>query len=201
MVTRIPARWVQAIIPPLNSFSFLKVHENILFLLRFTIELEVCSQAQTRASRDLTIDQARRARLKLFILHGTAWHCIVVIIVFSRVLTLSRISRTDHLYNSNFIIKFNSELWPDVASRARIRLAIRARDRRPTSRRTVVSLVSRVGRFLASARLIGLILWGRISDNSDKYSMCIDIFIKLNEESETRRGAHVRLRLHSSTMR
>ena len=33
-----------------------------------------------------------------------------------------------------------------------------------------------------------LLLWGRISDNSDKYSMCIDIFMKLNEE--TRRGAH-----------
>ena len=33
-----------------------------------------------------------------------------------------------------------------------------------------------------------LILWGRISDNSDKYSTCIDIFMKLNEE--TRRGAH-----------
>ena len=32
-----------------------------------------------------------------------------------------------------------------------------------------------------------LILWGRISNNSDKYSTCIDIFMKLNEE--TRRGA------------
>ena len=55
---------MQAIIPPLNSFSFLKVHrtKKIIFLLYFTIE--VCIQAQTRASpdlTDLTIDQSHVA--------------------------------------------------------------------------------------------------------------------------------------------
>ena len=66
-LTRIPARWVQAIIPPLNYFSFLKVHgrtKKIIFLLYFTIE--VCIQAQTRASpdlTDLTIDARRGARV------------------------------------------------------------------------------------------------------------------------------------------
>ena len=54
-------------------------------------------------------------------------------------------------------------------------LYIRARDR---PHRTVVS----------AASWPPLILWGRISDNSVKYSTCIDMFMKLNEE--TRRGAH-----------
>ena len=67
---------------------------------------------------------------------------------------------------------------------ARTRLAIRARDR---PHRTVVS----------AAFWPPLILWGRISDNSVKYSTCIDMFMKLNEE--TRRGAHTGL--HSLTMR
>ena len=75
-ITRIPARWVQVIIPPLNSFSFLKVHrtKKIIFLLYFTIE--VCIQAQTRASRDLTdftIDQTRVAA-RASETFNFAWH-------------------------------------------------------------------------------------------------------------------------------
>ena len=81
---------MQAIIPPLNSFLFLKVHEKDNFLLYFTIE--VCIQAQTRASRDLTdltIDQTRVAARASETFHF-AWHSIVVLTILTsirRVLT------------------------------------------------------------------------------------------------------------------
>ena len=95
--TRIPARRVQAIIPPLNSFLYIKVHrtKKIIFLLYFTIE--VCIQAQTRASRDLTdltIDQTRIGSRAIFASEtfsfNFAWHSIVVLTILTsirRVLT------------------------------------------------------------------------------------------------------------------
>ena len=80
---------MQAIIPPLslNSFSFLKVHhtKNIIFLLYFTIE--VCIQAQTRASRDLTdltIDQTLVAERASETFHF-AWHSIVVLTILTSI--------------------------------------------------------------------------------------------------------------------
>ena len=47
--TRIPARWVQAIIPPLKFFYILKVHEKAekVNFLAFTIDwIDVCSQTR-----------------------------------------------------------------------------------------------------------------------------------------------------------
>ena len=71
--------------PALKFFFILKVHEKDNFWLSFTIE--VCSQAQTRALRDLTdltIDQTRASKTFHF-----AWHSIIVIIVSSRELRYS----------------------------------------------------------------------------------------------------------------
>ena len=124
-LTRIPARWVQAIIPPLNSFSFLKVHstKKIIFLLYFTIE--ACIQAQTRAYVAWfdwfdNWPDARRARLKLFILRGTAssfwqfWQVFDVYILTYIFMKLNEEMRRGAAHTRLHLTFFNNARWSIV---------------------------------------------------------------------------------------